>query len=253
MKVILFGATGMVGQGVLRECLLDPDVEARAGDRAARRRARSTPKLREIVHADFSDFAAVEAELAGYDACFFCLGVSSAGMSEADYRRVTYDFTLAAATGARRAKPRDDVRLRVGRGHRQHRARPLDVGAREGRDRERAAARCPSRRRTCSGPASSSRCTASSRARGSTVRSTPPPGAPLPALEGALPERSDDDRTAWPGDARRREARSTNRRAGGRRHQPRRRRPRTPLPNPLPLRSASRGEGTRNAISFLSS
>jgi uncharacterized protein YbjT (DUF2867 family) len=96
MKVILFGATGMVGQGVLRECLLDPGVErvlivgrSASGERHG--------KLREIVHADFFDFTAIESELTGYDACFFCLGVSVAGLSEQAYRRVTYDITLAAA------------------------------------------------------------------------------------------------------------------------------------------------------------
>jgi len=96
MKVILFGATGMVGQGVLRECLLDPDVECILSIvRAAT--GQLQPKLRELVHKDFFDFSAVESELAGYDAGLFCLGVSSAGMKEEDYRRVTYDITLAAA------------------------------------------------------------------------------------------------------------------------------------------------------------
>jgi uncharacterized protein YbjT (DUF2867 family) len=96
VKVILFGATGMVGQGVLRECLLDREVERiltvvrhAAGERHE--------KLVELVRENFFDFAAVEARLSGYDACFFCLGVSSAGMSEDAYRRVTYDITLAAA------------------------------------------------------------------------------------------------------------------------------------------------------------
>jgi hypothetical protein len=86
----------MVGQGVLRECLLDPDVELILSIVRAPT-GKSEPKLRELVHKDFFDFSAVENELAGYDACFFCLGVSSAGMKEADYRRVTYDITLAAA------------------------------------------------------------------------------------------------------------------------------------------------------------
>jgi uncharacterized protein YbjT (DUF2867 family) len=86
----------MVGQGVLRECLLDPDVE-RVLSIVRAPTGRHEPQLRELVHNDFFDFSAVENELAGYDACFFCLGVSSAGMTEADYRRVTYDITLAAA------------------------------------------------------------------------------------------------------------------------------------------------------------
>jgi putative NADH-flavin reductase len=88
-KVVLFGATGMVGQGVLREVLLDPDVESVL---AVVRNA-SLPqhyKLREIVHQDVSDLAAIEDRLLGYDACFFCLGVSSVGMKEEEYRRLTF-------------------------------------------------------------------------------------------------------------------------------------------------------------------
>jgi uncharacterized protein YbjT (DUF2867 family) len=97
VKVIIFGGTGMVGQGVLRECLLDPEVESVlvVGRTPIDRRH---DKLGEIVHQDFSDFSSIADELSGYDACFFCLGVSAVGMKEEDYRRVTYDFTLAAAT-----------------------------------------------------------------------------------------------------------------------------------------------------------
>jgi len=96
MKVILFGATGMVGQGVLRECLRDDGVEAvLAVGRSPTGRTHS--KLREMVGKDLFDFGAASAILQRYDACFFCLGVSSAGMSEADYTRVTYDLTLGWA------------------------------------------------------------------------------------------------------------------------------------------------------------
>lgn len=96
MKVILFGATGMVGQGVLRECLLDAGVESvLAVGRSPT--GRQHARLREIVHADFLDYSAIESEFAGYDACFFCLGVSSVGLNEARYRHLTYDITLAAA------------------------------------------------------------------------------------------------------------------------------------------------------------
>jgi uncharacterized protein YbjT (DUF2867 family) len=97
MKVILFGATGMVGQGCLRECLLDPSVE---GVLAVGRSptGQQHAKLRDIVHDNFLDYSAIETQLAGYDACFFCLGVSSVGMSEERYRHLTYDITLAAAT-----------------------------------------------------------------------------------------------------------------------------------------------------------
>ena len=96
MNVLLLGASGMVGQGVLRECLLDPDVK-RVLSIVRAPTGQRDPKLRELIHKDFFDFSAIEKELSGYDACFFCLGVSSAGMKEADYRRVTYDITLAAA------------------------------------------------------------------------------------------------------------------------------------------------------------
>ena len=104
MKVILFGATGMVGQGVLRECLLDPEVE-RVLSIVRAPTGRVEPKLRELVHKDFFDFSAIENQFAGYDTCFFCLGVSSAGMKEADYRRMTYDITLAAARVLARLNP----------------------------------------------------------------------------------------------------------------------------------------------------
>jgi uncharacterized protein YbjT (DUF2867 family) len=96
MKVILFGATGMVGQGTLRECLLDPDVkEILIVGRTPT--GRKHAKIREIVHKDLYDLSPVASQLTGYDACFFCLGVSSVGMSEADYTKVTHDLTLAVA------------------------------------------------------------------------------------------------------------------------------------------------------------
>jgi uncharacterized protein YbjT (DUF2867 family) len=94
----------MVGQGLLRECLADPVVESVLSI-ARRASGASHPKLVELVHADFFDFSAIADRLADGDACFFCLGVSSAGMSESDYRRVTYAITLAAATAAARARP----------------------------------------------------------------------------------------------------------------------------------------------------
>jgi uncharacterized protein YbjT (DUF2867 family) len=104
MKVILFGATGMVGQGVLRECLLDTGVESvlTVGRSAT---GQADPKLREIVHANFLDFSAVESQLNGFDACFFCLGVSSLGMDEERYRHLTYDITMAAATTLAKLNP----------------------------------------------------------------------------------------------------------------------------------------------------
>ena len=96
MKVILFGATGMVGQGVLRECLLDPDVE-RVLAIGRSTSAQQDVKLQEIVLKDLTDLSSVEGKLSGYDACFFCLGVSAAGMSEDDYRRFSYDLILSVA------------------------------------------------------------------------------------------------------------------------------------------------------------
>ena len=96
MRVVLFGATGMIGQAVLRECLLDPAVsEVLAVGRTPT--GKEDAKLRELVRADLYDLTPVADELTGFDACLFCLGVSSAGMSEADYRRVTHDLTLSAA------------------------------------------------------------------------------------------------------------------------------------------------------------
>jgi uncharacterized protein YbjT (DUF2867 family) len=104
MNVLLFGATGMVGQGVLRECLLDPAVEqVRTVGRTSTGANHS--KLREIVHRDMWHYTEIEAELSGLDACFFCLGVSSAGMKEQDYGRITYDLTMAAAGTLCRLNP----------------------------------------------------------------------------------------------------------------------------------------------------
>jgi len=104
MRVIIFGATGMVGQGVLRECLLDPDIDGvvtigRSGS------GHKHDKLHEIVRDDVSNLSGLESELTGFEACFFCLGVSSAGMSEAAYRRVTYDLTIAVASALAKLNP----------------------------------------------------------------------------------------------------------------------------------------------------
>jgi hypothetical protein len=104
MKIILFGATGMVGQGCMRECLIDPEVETVLAVGRGPTGIQNA-KLREIVHDNFLDFSAILSQLAGYDACFFCLGVSSLGMSEERYRHLTYDITLAAATTLSRLNP----------------------------------------------------------------------------------------------------------------------------------------------------
>lgn len=104
MNVVIFGATGMVGKGVLLECLDDPSVSRVlvVGRSAC---GVEHPKLKDVLHKDFTDFSAISDRLAGLDACFFCLGVSAVGMSEADYRHVTYDFTVAAAEALRRRSP----------------------------------------------------------------------------------------------------------------------------------------------------
>ncbi|SDC34934.1 NAD(P)H-binding [Variovorax sp. CF079] len=104
MNVLLFGATGMVGQGVLRECLLDAGV-SRVLSVGRSTTGQTHPKLRELIVADLFDLSAVREQLAGFDACFFCLGVSSAGMSEEAYRHVTYELTLAAAKVLVRLNP----------------------------------------------------------------------------------------------------------------------------------------------------
>jgi len=108
VKAIVFGGTGMVGQGVLRECVLDPEVEAVV---SVVRRAtgpslgRKSDKLREVVASNFFDYSKIAGNLAGFDVCLFCLGVSSVGMKEAQYRKVTYDLTLAAGRTLLRVNP----------------------------------------------------------------------------------------------------------------------------------------------------
>jgi len=96
MKVIVTGATGMVGKGVLLECLDHPKVDAvlSIGRRSLEM---EHPKLKEIIHEDFSEFESIASQLKGYDACFACMGVSAAGMKEEKYRKLTYDYTLALA------------------------------------------------------------------------------------------------------------------------------------------------------------
>jgi uncharacterized protein YbjT (DUF2867 family) len=96
MRVILTGATGMVGLGVLRECLLDQTVtEVLSIARSSVQQ--QNPKLRELLLPDLANLSGHESQLANFDACFFCAGVSSAGMSEENYIRLTYDLTLSFA------------------------------------------------------------------------------------------------------------------------------------------------------------
>jgi len=105
MNVLLFGATGMVGQGVLSECLLDPSVQSvvTIGRSAT---GQQNSKLREVVHPDLWNYATIESDLRNFDACFFCLGVGSAGMAEKDYEHVTYGITIAAAETLSRLNPK---------------------------------------------------------------------------------------------------------------------------------------------------
>jgi uncharacterized protein YbjT (DUF2867 family) len=93
ISALITGASGMVGEGVLLECLADPRVD-RVLVVTRRPSGVTHPKLVELIHADFDDLSAIQPRLAGHDACFFCLGVSSVGMDEAAYTRVTKDLTL---------------------------------------------------------------------------------------------------------------------------------------------------------------
>ncbi len=104
IKAIVFGATGMVGEGVLHMSLGHPDVESVLvlGRKPC---GVNHPKLTEIVHGDFFDYTAIAPRLAGYNACYFCLGVSSIGMNEKDYTRITYDLTMEAAKTLSRLDP----------------------------------------------------------------------------------------------------------------------------------------------------
>ena len=104
IKPIIFGATGMVGEGVMDVALRHPEVESVlvVGRKSC---GVSHQKLRELVHADFFNWSSVEKELIGYNACFFCLGVSSVGMNEQDYTRMTYDLTMNAAKTLVRLNP----------------------------------------------------------------------------------------------------------------------------------------------------
>jgi hypothetical protein len=93
VRAIITGVTGMVGEGVLHECLLDDNVE-KVLIINRRPSGFTHPKLTEIVHKDFQDITPIQSQLSGYNACFFCLGVSSVGMNEEKYRKLTYDLTL---------------------------------------------------------------------------------------------------------------------------------------------------------------
>ncbi len=109
MNILIFGATGMVGQGVLRQCLLDPEVQQvlTIGRSAGQNRTGiDSPKLHELVHPNLWDYSTIESSLLNFDACFFCLGVTSTGMTEAGYARVTLGIPVAAAETLARLNPK---------------------------------------------------------------------------------------------------------------------------------------------------
>jgi uncharacterized protein YbjT (DUF2867 family) len=114
-RIVVFGATGMVGEGVVHEALRHPAVNAVLviGRRSC---GISHRKLKEIVHADFFDYASIEDQLRGHNACFFCLGVTSIGRKEEEYRRLTYDLTMAAARTLSRLNPEMDFAYVSGAG-----------------------------------------------------------------------------------------------------------------------------------------
>ncbi|NOQ26701.1 MAG: epimerase [Bacteroidales bacterium] len=104
IKAIITGSTGMVGEGVLHQCLNHSDVESVL---VINRRTLGMqhPKLKEIIHSDFSDFSSIENELSGYNAAFFCMGVSSVGMKEDKFKFLTYDLTMALAKPLAKLNP----------------------------------------------------------------------------------------------------------------------------------------------------
>lgn len=104
LKIIIFGSSGMIGQGVLHECLANPDIEAVLTIVRTPQHI-NHPKVREIVHSDFFSFEPLQQEFSGYNACLFSLGVSAVGLSEKEYRKITYDLAVAAAEVLYRANP----------------------------------------------------------------------------------------------------------------------------------------------------
>ena len=104
MDVLLFGGTGMIGQGVLRECLRDPGVK-RVVSVSRSPIGQKHEKLSEVIVPDLANLSAVEEQLTGFDACFFSLGVTAVGLTEAQYSAITYDLTLSIAKTLARLNP----------------------------------------------------------------------------------------------------------------------------------------------------
>ena len=114
-KVIVTGATGMVGKGVLLECLDHPQI----GEVLSISRDLldlEHPKLRQLIHSDFSNFDGVADQFRGFDACFMCMGVSSAGMNEEEFSKLTFTYTIALAKAAYQANPQMTVTYVSGEG-----------------------------------------------------------------------------------------------------------------------------------------
>ena len=127
IRAIITGVTGMVGEGVLHECLQHPQVDAVL---VINRKASGVvhPKLKEIIHADFFDLTVIEGQLSGYNACYFCLGVSSIGMKEPEYYKLTYTLTLNVAQTLSKLNPEMTFCYVSGRSTRQHRKGQIHVG-----------------------------------------------------------------------------------------------------------------------------
>lgn len=104
LNVIITGVTGMVGEGVLHECI-HHDTVASILIIGRKPSGISHPKIKEIIHSDFYDFSAIESQLSGYNACFFCLGVSSIGMKEPEYFKLSHTLTLHVATTLSKYNP----------------------------------------------------------------------------------------------------------------------------------------------------
>jgi hypothetical protein len=104
LKVIIFGASGMVGEGILIETLKKENVDSVLviGRRSC---GIVHKKLKEIIHTDFFNYSKIEAQLTGYNTCFFCLGVSSVGMNEQNYKHITYDLTMQTASTLAKLNP----------------------------------------------------------------------------------------------------------------------------------------------------
>jgi uncharacterized protein YbjT (DUF2867 family) len=105
MKIIITGTTGMVGEGVLLQCLQNPQV-GKVLAISRKPNGHSHPKLEELIHSDFSDLSSLANQLTGYDACYFCSGISSVGISKAEYERITYDLTIAFAQTLAKLNPK---------------------------------------------------------------------------------------------------------------------------------------------------